>query len=149
MFVAPIRRRTEREIGRALARTCLAKGFRALVQVRLHPCEMDLVVLDPATARIGVFELKRRDWRTVLEQARRAQLYAHFAAAVLPLRMASHVPAEEFERFGVGLVYYSESAAGVAFSLGREAMASRVTNRHFKQLLYREFARAFGGLTHA
>lgn len=83
-------------------------GLLVLQEVRLHPCEMDIVLFDPSSLRLATLEIKRANWRAVLSQASRAKLFCHFAVAVLPASLRATAPLDEFVSRGIGLVFYEE-----------------------------------------
>src|SRR6266481_7629111 len=97
-------KRLEREINDLIATELRETGLLVLQEVRLHPCEMDIVLLDPSTLRLATLEIKRGNWRAVLSQAARAQRYCHFAIAVLPISLRDRTPVEEFVSRGIGLI---------------------------------------------
>jgi hypothetical protein len=64
----------ERDVNRQLSRLLTRDGMYVLSEVRLNPYELDIVALDPLSLKLVNFEIKRRDWRGVLDQALRSQL---------------------------------------------------------------------------
>jgi len=142
-------KRLEREINGLIAEKMRGTGLLVLQEVRLHPCEMDIVLFDPKSLRLAILEIKRNNWRAVLTQAMRAKLFCHFAVAVLPASLRAVAPLDEFARRGIGLVFYEEVGDRLTLTVANAPSLSKVINRAFKQLVYREFQMEFGDLLHA
>jgi hypothetical protein len=96
----------ERDINRLIFKKIKGTGLLVLSELRLHPCEIDLIILDRSTLRLATFEIKRTNWRALLKQAMRAKLYSHFSSAVLPITMQPNIPTTEFSKRGLGLFFY-------------------------------------------
>ena len=143
------KRLLEREINNLIAEEMRAAGFLVLTELRLHPCEMDIVLFDPKTLRLANFEIKRANWRAVLSQSIRATLYCHFAVAVLPVSLQGVAPVEEFVNRGIGLIFYDETETGITLILTCKPSISGAINRTLKQTVYRKFHSTFGELVHA
>lgn len=139
----------EREINSLIADEMRQAGFLVLTELRLHPCEMDIVLFDPKTLKLANLEIKRANWRAVLSQAIRATLYCHFAVAVLPVSLRDVAPIEEFAKRGIGLILYDEGETGITLTLMCRPAISGAINRPLKQLVYREFHARFGELVYA
>jgi hypothetical protein len=139
----------EREINALIADEMRETGLLVLQEVRLHPCEMDIVLFDPKSLRLAILEIKRTNWRAVLSQAIRAKLFCHFAVAVLPASLREIAPVDEFESRGIGLVFYEEVGDRLNLTVASTPLLSKVINRPFKQLVYRQFQVAYGDLVHA
>jgi hypothetical protein len=139
----------EREVNGFIAREMQKAGLLVLREVRLHPCEMDIVLFDPNTLRLATLEIKRGNWRAVLSQASRAKLFCHFSVAVLPLSLRNVAPVPEFASRGIGLVFYDEMENGVRLIVENTPLISGEINRPFKQLVYREFHAKYGDLIYA
>jgi hypothetical protein len=139
----------EREINSLLAGEMRDAGFLVLQELRLHPCEMDVVLFDRRTLQLANFEIKRTNWKAVLSQAIRATLYCHFSIAVLPASLRNTAPVDEFFSRGIGLVFYEERDGKLDLTLANKPSVSTVINRPLKQLVYREFHAQFGDLVYA
>jgi hypothetical protein len=139
----------EREVNRLLAGEMRDAGFLVLQELRLHPCEMDVVLFDPRTLKLANFEIKRTNWRAVLSQAVRATLYCHFSIAVLPATLRNTAPVDEFHSRGIGLIFYEERDGKLDLSVANHPSVSTAINRPLKQLVYRQFHAEFGDLVYA
>jgi hypothetical protein len=142
-------KRLEREINKLIAAQLEQTGLLVLREVRLHPCEMDIVLLDRSTLRLATLEIKRSNWRAVLSQAVRAQLYCHFAIAVLPISLRDRAPVEEFASRGIGLIFYEELDYSITLTVAITPTISDVINRPFKQMVYRQFHARYGEMVYA
>lgn len=144
------RKLLEREINIYISKKIEADGYLVIRELRLHPCEMDIVAFDPISLQLMAVEIKRCNWQAVLSQAIRAKLYCHLACAVLPISMQGTVPQEEFSRHGVGLAFYSEKPGpGIDLSISELPRTSDIINRSLKQLVYKKFHSRFGDMVHA
>jgi hypothetical protein len=142
-------KKLEREINDLIARQLRETGLLVLQQVRLHPREMDIVLMDPSTLRLATLEIKRGNWRRVLSQAAKAKLYCHFAIAVLPMSLRGTVPSEEFASRGIGLIFYEELDGSIGLTVASAPTVSDVINRPFKQLVYQQFHARYGEMVYA
>lgn len=139
----------EREINALIAGEMRETGVLVLQEVRLHPCEMDIVLFDPNTLRLATIEIKRANWRAVLSQASRAKLFCHFSIAALPASLRSSAPVHEFAIRGIGLIFYEEVGKQVNLIVASTPLISDVINRPLKQLVYRQFHAKYGDLVYA
>ncbi len=139
----------EAEVNRRLANQFRAQQMFVLQNVRLHPCELDIVVLDPLTLALANIEIKRANWRAVLRQAIRGQLFCHYSVAVLPVSMRSSVPVIEFEQRGIGLAFYTEAKRSLKLAVACQPGRSHDVNRLFKRLLYRQFSSLYSESVYA
>jgi hypothetical protein len=143
------KRLLESEVNALLAEQMQGSGWLVLRQVRLHPCELDIVLFDPGTLRLAILEIKRSNWKGLLAQALRARLYCHFSIAVLPAALRSQATVDEFESRGIGLLFYEETKDGLILSVASTPLISDVMNRPLKQLLYQRFHAKYGDLVYA
>jgi hypothetical protein len=134
----------ESEVNRLLAKRLRSERLLVLQNVRIHPCELDIVAMDPRTLRLVNVEIKRTNWRSLLSQAERGALYCHYSVAALPVCMRATVPAEEFHRRGIGLVFFEARMRDILLTVGLEPSMSTRTNRSFKKLLYSRFCSQYG-----
>jgi len=139
----------EREVNTLIAGEMRETGLLVLQELRLHPCEMDIVLFDPNTLRLATIEIKRSNWRAVLSQASRAKLFCHFSIAALPVSLRSSAPVLEFATRGIGLIFYEELGKQVNLTVANIPQISDVINRPLKQLVYREFHAKYGDLVYA
>jgi hypothetical protein len=58
--------------------------------------------------------------------------------------MRATVPAEEFHRRGIGLVFFEARMRDILLTVGLEPSMSTRTNRSFKKLLYSRFCSQYG-----
>ena len=130
----------EREVNRQAAVLFEARGLLVLREIRVNPCEIDLVLLDPGTARLAAIEIKRQNWRELLHQAERRQLYCHFSVAMMPVRMRSRVPLTEFSKRGIGVIFYEEMDKHIQLFCALFPRLSESGNRALKKVLYTEFS---------
>jgi hypothetical protein len=134
----------EREINTRITELMRQRGCYVLQEVRCPACEIDIVMFDPDTLRLAGFEIKRRDWRESLAQAYRTQLYCHFAVAVLPAKMESTVPVEEFSCRGVGVMFYSATEESINLVPVIGPVLTNKINRTFRRQLYERFLAEYG-----
>ena len=120
------------------------KVLLVLRELRLHPSEIDLVIFDRETLRLATFEIKRNNWRALMDQAVRAKLYSHFSSAILPISMRSNVPENEFSQRGLGLIFYEETVDEIDLKLVIQPKLSDSINRSLKQQVYRRFYEHYG-----
>jgi hypothetical protein len=134
----------ESEINKFLADALRSQKMLVLQNVRIHPCELDIVALDTQTLRLVNIEIKRADWRTLLNQALRGTLYCHYSVAALPESMRAVVPEEEFRGRGIGLLYFEPEKHGISWTVGVQPLMSTKVNRSLKKLLYSRFYARYG-----
>jgi len=134
----------ESEINGLLAKKLRSHRLLVLQNVRIHPCEMDIVALDPITLRLINIEIKRTDWRALLNQAIRGTLYCHYSVAALPSSMRATVPVEEFRSRGVGLAFFEIENHDLELTVGVQPAMSEKINRSLKKLLYSRFYAQYG-----
>lgn len=134
----------EREVNARLARVLRGKGLFVLQEVRCAPCEIDIVVLDPATLRLAGFEIKRRNWREVLQQACRTQLYCHFVCVVLPESISVSVDLKEFCQRGIGVIFYKVDGRSLRLDSALAPQLTSEMNRSLRRRIYQSFADKFG-----
>ncbi len=139
----------EKEVNALIADSYRKKGYFVLQELRLHPCEMDLVILDKNSLTISIFEIKRYNWNYLLKQTMRTRLYSHYSVAVMPSTMRKNVPLKEFEKRGIGVAFYDDSYSKFDFQLACKPMKSPKINRGLKQLIYRSFFNQFGEALYA
>lgn len=139
----------ERQINALIAAEMRTSGVLVLQEVRVHPCEMDIIMLDPVSLRLATIEIKRNNWRAALSQAMRAKLFCHFAIAALPMSLRNAARRDEFLTRGVGLIFYEEINGDLRLSVDVAPVTSDVINRTFKQLVYRQFHATYGELLYA
>jgi hypothetical protein len=133
----------ESTVNKLLASLFQRKEFLVLREMRLHPCELDIVVFDPISLKLANVEIKRRDWKSLLHQAIRAKLYCHFSIAAMPSNMRANVPVEEFSRRGIGVVFYTYENRAIHLDPACTAEPSDAINRGFKRQIYQRFYSAF------
>jgi hypothetical protein len=133
----------ERRINELLASLFEKKSLLVLREMRLHPCEMDIVILDPVSLKLANIEIKRRDWQSLLRQTIRAQLYCHFAIAAMPSEMKANVPVTEFASRGIGVVFYACENETLRLDAVCNAEPSNSINRGFKRQIYQQFCSSF------
>ena len=134
----------ESEINGLLAHELRSQDLLVLQNVRIHPCELDIVALDTFTLRLVNVEIKRADWRALLNQAIRGTFYCHYSVAALPAPLRAVVPEEEFRGRGIGLLYFEPGEHGVSWTLGVQPAMSTKLNRPLKRLLYSRFYARYG-----
>lgn len=134
----------ERDVNRKLSKLLAKDGLYVLSEVRLNPYELDVVALDPVSLRLVNFEIKRRDWRKLLNQSCRAQLYCDFAVAVLPARLEASVSINEFEVPGVGLFFYRWTGRQLEMTARLQPRQASRPSRILKRALYARFADRYG-----
>ena len=139
----------EREVNIRLAELMGTEGFLVLRELRLGAAEMDVVLLNPRSRELLALEIKRARWREALMQALRAQLYCHFASAVLPVSIKPSVSYEYFEPCGIGLLFYRQTGETLALEQAVEPRKSNKQNKYFKQQVYRRFLAKYGELVNA
>ncbi len=115
-----------------------------LREVRLHPCEMDIIVLDPNTLLLTALEIKRNKWRELLQQATRAKLYCHFSLAVMPNSKRDSIPLDDFLERGIGIVFYKRNGKKLDLLFDNKPQYSTIINRTFKQQIYLQFQTKYG-----
>jgi hypothetical protein len=93
---------------------------------------------------LATFEIKRTNWQALINQAIRAKLYCHFSSAVLPISMRRNVPAEEFSKRGLGLIFYEEAVDEINLKVAVRPRPSNIINRSLKQQVYQLFFEHFG-----
>lgn len=134
----------ERDINLLFAKEFKKRGFFVLREVRCPPCELDLILLDPISLKLINVEIKRVNWKKLLQQSIRAQLYCHFSVAAMPERMKAFVPINEFQSRGIGVIFYKEKGRRVEFLPLLSPVKSAQTNRGLKQQIYRHFSKKLG-----
>lgn len=134
----------EYEINNLLSQEIRESGLFILQRLRLHPCEMDIVIFDPKTLLLTTLEIKRMNWKAVLQQSLRAKLYCHYSVAVLPLRMYPNIDEDEFSNNGIGLFFYEECENSLSLTKHTFPQISDMINRQFKQQVYRQFYNYYG-----
>ena len=139
----------EKEINARIARVFREHGLFVLQEVRCPPCEIDIVILDPASLQLAGFEIKRRNWREVFRQACRTQLYCHFVCAVLPASMRGSVELEEFNSRGIGVIFYEVEGQSIRLDSAATPHLTGEMNRSLRCRLYQRFADAYGEALHA
>ncbi|MBA7690166.1 hypothetical protein ES703_98690 [subsurface metagenome] len=139
----------EKEVNSLMADSFREKGYFVLQELRLHPCEMDLVILDRNSLKISIFEIKRNNWNYLLKQAKRTRLYSHYSVAVMPSTMKKTVPLKEFGKQGIGVAFYNYLDDKFDFQLVCKPEKSAEINRGLKQLIYRSFYNQYGEALYA
>lgn len=139
----------ERDINCLLANKLKGSGLLILQEMRLHPCEMDIVLLDKATLQLAIIEIKRSNWRYLLRQALRTKLYSHYSIAAMPKSMQRSVPIDEFTRHGVGVAFFEVVEGQLEFDIANEPQISNNINRGLKQQIYRRFYDHYGEIVYA
>jgi hypothetical protein len=139
----------ESEINKRLADKLRSQNLLVLQNVRIHPCELDIVALDTATLRLVNIEIKRANWRKLLSQALRGTLYCHYSVAALPESMRAAVPEEEFTSRGIGLLYFEPNEHELSWTVCVQPSISTKVNRSLKKLLYSRFYARYGGSAYA
>jgi len=139
----------EKEVNILMADSFREKGYLVLQELRLHPCEMDLVILDRNSLKISTFEIKRNNWNYLLKQAKRTRLYSHYSVAVMPSTMKKNVPLKEFRKQGIGVAFYNYLDNKFDFRLACKPKKSGEINRGLKQLIYRSFYNQYGEALYA
>ncbi len=134
----------EKEVNSLMANSFREKGYFVLQELRLHPCEMDLVILDRHSLKISSFEIKRNNWNYLLKQTKRTRLYSHYSVAVMPSTMKKTVPLKEFVKQGIGVAFYNYLDDKFNFQLVCKPTKSAEINRGLKQLVYRRFFNQYG-----
>jgi hypothetical protein len=134
----------ESDINRLLANELRSQSLLVLQNVRIHPCELDIVALDPITLQLVNIEIKRADWRALLSQALRGTLYCHYSVAALPLSMKAAVPVDEFRSRGIGLLFFEPRKDDIALTLCVQPSISPQMNRSLKKHLYSRFCAQYG-----
>jgi hypothetical protein len=139
----------EREINLLFAKEFKKRGFFVLREVRCPPCELDLILLDPISLTLINVEIKRVNWKKLLQQSKRAQLYCHFSVAAMPERMRAFVPIEEFQSRGIGIIFYQEKGRKIELLPMLSPVRSSQTNRGLKQQIYGHFSKKLGARLYA
>jgi len=139
----------EREVNDLISKKVQSDCLLVLRELRLHPCEMDIVIFDPKTLHLAALEIKRINWRELLRQTIRAKLYCHFSIGVMPVSMRHSVPLEEFAYRGIGVFFYEASYKTINLSVAVRPTVSNEINRSLKQQIYREFYSRYGERVHA
>lgn len=139
----------EREVNILMANSFREKGYFVLQELRLHPCEMDLVILDKNSLKISIFEIKRNNWNYLLKQAKRTRLYSHYSVAVMPSTMKKSVPLKAFGKQGIGVAFYNYLDSKFDFQFACKPKESDQINRGLKQLIYRSFYSQYGEALYA
>ena len=139
----------ESEVNSLISKKMKTLGMIVMQELRLPPCELDVVLFDPQTLQLATLEIKRTNWRALLHQAIRAKLYSHFSIAVMPLSMSSSVPIEEFATRGIGVLFYEENNRSIDLTIAAKPKISNVINRFLKQQLYRQFYIEHGEMIYA
>jgi len=134
----------ERDINDVLAQELRSAGYWVLQEVRVPPNELDLIVLDPLTLHLTCFEIKRNNWKTLLQQAVKTRLYGHYSIAVLPKPKNNTIPLGEFEKRGVGVLYFYNTNGKFEFLQSIKPEFNTTCNRFLKRNLYKRF----GGIYH-
>lgn len=139
----------ESEVNLLLANELRSQRLLVLQNVRIHPCELDIVAMDPQTLRLVNIEIKRSGWRSLLNQAERGKLYCHYSVAALPASMKAVVPIEEFHSRGIGLLFFEPAKRDISLTMQLQPSVSARINRSFKKILYSRFCAQYGENTYA
>jgi hypothetical protein len=115
-------------------------------QLRLASGEFDIVFLDKNSLRITNIEIKKNNWRHLLDQSIKRKLYCHYSIAVLPEKYKEKIPFREFEKNGIGLAFYKEFGEELLLEMNLAPSLSSEINRYFKQILYKQFLSRCGEL---
>jgi hypothetical protein len=105
------------------------QGYTVMQSLRLHPCEFDVVIRAPQSARLHSVEIKRKNWTKLLSQCMRAQLYFYYTTAILPIRMLDSQFLEEFVSRGIGITVYWERENRINYEEIIPSVTSGVINR--------------------
>lgn len=136
----------EREINKLLTNIIKKEDMYVLNELRLNPCEMDVIALEPNSFTLISFEIKKNKWRDLLFQAIRAKLYCHYSYAVMPKSKEKNIPIKDFIENGIGIVLYSVKKDELDFMFLTQPSLSDRINRNLKKRLYWEFYNKYGDL---
>jgi hypothetical protein len=139
----------EIDINNLIAKKLANSDVLVLQEVRLHPCELDLVLLDKNTFCLATIEIKRNNWRYLLKQALRTRLYSHYSIAAMPNSMQSNVPIEIFAENGIGVIFYNFKNEVLDLEIINEPKFSTYINRGLKKQIYKRFIDKYGGGVYA
>lgn len=136
----------ECDINLQISKKLKSKDNYILRELRLHPCEIDIVILDPISLKLTALEIKRNKWNILLHQAHRAQLYCHYSFAVIPNSKRNSIPTEEFIERGIGIIFYKKHGKELELFYENMPQLSSRINRTFKQQVYNQFYNKFGDI---
>jgi hypothetical protein len=136
----------ERTINVQIYRLLKTRNPYILREVRLIPCEMDLILLEPNSLKLIAFEIKRNKWNELLYQTIRAKLYCHYSFAVMPYSKRGSIPIESFVEKGVGIIFYKKNGRKLDLVYENQPQHSLIINRILKQQVYFQFYNKYGDL---
>ena len=129
----------EKEINNRITSKIRRSGFLVKQEVRFNPVEIDIIILDSTSLKLVGYEIKRSGWKNALKQAMRNKKYCHFSYAILPENERKNVVIEDFERNGIGLLYFRILKRGIKLFKETDPKLSDNVNRVWKKIIYSRF----------
>lgn len=123
--------------------------FWTIQKSRISPAEFDIVLLDSKSLTLINIEIKRNNWRNLIEQAVRGLVYCHYSIAALPVHIKNKIPLDEIEKLGVGVLFYEIENENLTFVLELKPKMSKMINRSCKKIMYNLFVNKYGSQLYA
>jgi len=128
----------ESELNKIISKKLCNSDFLIINELRLKPAEFDIIILNKITLQLINLEIKRNNWKKLLDQAIRGKLYCHYSIAVMPQKSKRNINLKYFEDNGIGVAFYNIYGAEVECTLELEPHLSNIINRDYKKLLYKK-----------
>ena len=129
----------EREINKKISSKLERSGFCVIRNSRFITAEIDIIALNLKSLELASYEIKRNNWKKVLIQAVRNKSYCHFSYAVLPEERGGKVKLQDFQKHGIGLIFFKVLKKGIRLNVILNPEKSDGINQLRKKSVYSRF----------